>query len=313
MINVLPSVLPILLLISMGYYMQRKETIKQSTIDEIKRIVLNIALPSLLFLNFKDMELKIEYLTLTITVFLFFCVLYLIAEGLNKIKGFYSPLLPFLLPGFALGTLGIPLYVSVFGVENLSKYIILAIGHELFVWFILIVIIKMKHSGTGFSFKIIIDFIRNPFIIAITLGITLNITGLGIVFDENAILKGIGQFLEYLSTIVTPLILIVIGYGLKLNKQYIRESIKLLMIRIPLILIIGYIVKFVFLDRIIIGDRFFDYAWFTYLILPPTYAITLLIGDYSTKENADIASNVAVLGTIISIIIYIIFVLVISI
>ena len=96
---------------------------------------------------------------------------------------------------------------------------------------------------------------------------------------------------------------------MKLNKKYIKESGKILAIRMALILIIGYILKFVFIDRILVADKIFDYAWFTYLILPPSIAIALMIGSYSTEENKDIAANTVVLGTIVSIIVYVSFVL----
>lgn len=307
MIEIVPSILPIFLLIGMGFYMRKKEIIQESTVDEIQNIVLYVGLPALIFLSFKDMELQREHLTLTLIVFLFYCVVFLIGLAVNKIKRFSSPMLPFLIPCCALATLGIPLYVSVFGVENLPKYAILSVGHELFLWFVLMLVLQAQHSKTAFSTKMIKDFIKNPFILAVLFGIIFNVTGFNHVWGGNVIYQGIEKFLDHLGTFVTPLILIVIGYGLKLNKKYTGESIKILMVRIPLLLIVGYLVKMLFLDKMLIEDRFFDYAWFTFLILPPPYAMPLLIGKHSTEENTAIATNTIVLGTIVTIIIFVIF------
>jgi hypothetical protein len=312
MLEIIPSVLPILLLIGFGFFMHKKEIIGKSTADGLKKLAIDIGLPALLFISFMDMELKIEYLSLTIILFLFFCALFLIGIGLVKIKGLSIPSLPYLIPGFAVATLGIPLYLSLFGLENLSQYTILSVGHEIFFWFVLIAMLQMKQSGKGFSLQMVMDVIKNPFIIAVILGLILNITGLNIVLGENFIYKGIENFLEYLGNLVTPLILIVIGYDLKLDKRYIKDSFRILVIRIPLILILGYMVKILLLDRILTPDPYFDYAWFTYLILPPPFAMSLFIGRYSTEDNRNIATNTTVLATIISIIIYIIFALVIS-
>ena len=169
--------------------MQKKQTIKQDTIDEVKNIVLNIALPALLFLNYKNMDLAIEHLGLTVIIFLYFCLLYAIGVGVNKIKGISIPLLPFLMPGCAFGVLGIPLYATVFGIENLPTYSILGIGHEFFIWFFLLVALRMKYSEEKFSFDTIKDFIKNPFIIAVFLGMTLNITGFSKISGDRAIFR----------------------------------------------------------------------------------------------------------------------------
>ncbi|HHT51259.1 MAG TPA: malate permease [Eubacteriaceae bacterium] len=309
MLEILPNVMPVLLLIGLGYFFKAMGVIKSNNLDEIKKILLNISLPSLLFLNFKTMDLKLEYIGLTLIIFCFFALLFLLGQAINRIKPLYNPILPYLLPNFAFGTLGVPLFLSIFGIENLSNFTILSIGHEFFVWFVLIVLIKKKFSDEGFSINTLKEFIKNPFILAVVFGLLINITGFNRIISTNPILLGIEKFLESLSTILTPLILIIVGYDMKLNKKYIKESGKILAIRMALILIIGYILKFVFIDRILVADKIFDYAWFTYLILPPSIAIALMIGSYSTEENKDIAANTVVLGTIVNVIVYVSFVL----
>ena len=151
MLEILPNVMPVLLLIGLGYFFKAMGVIKSNNLDEIKKILLNISLPSLLFLNFKTMDLKLEYIGLTLIIFCFFALLFLLGQAINRIKPLYNPILPYLLPNFAFGTLGVPLFLSIFGIENLSNFTILSIGHEFFVWFVLIVLIKKKFSDEGFS------------------------------------------------------------------------------------------------------------------------------------------------------------------
>ena len=309
MLEILPNVLPVLLLIGLGYLLKVKRYIESNNLDDIKKIILNISLPSLLFLNFKSMDLRIEYFYLTLIIFSFFVILFFLGLVINKIKVLHSPILPYLIPGFAFGTLGVPLFLSVFGMDNLSKFIVLTIGHEFFLWFILIVLIKRKFAGEKFSIKTIESFIKSPFVLSVVLGLLINISGFNEIITNNPILLGFEKFLENLSVVLSPLILIIVGYDMKLNKRYIKESGKIVAIRTSLILIVGYILKFAFINKILIPDKIFNYAWFTYLILPPSFAIAVLIGNHSSKENKDIAANTVVLSTIVSIIVYVSFVL----
>ena len=51
------------------------------------------------------------------------------------------------------------------------------------------------------------------------LGITFNVIGLGIKIQNNPITSGLYATLKSLADLATPLILIIVGYGLKLNEN----------------------------------------------------------------------------------------------
>lgn len=214
-------------------------------------------------------------------------------------------------PGLSFGTMGIPLFIAVFGMEALPTFSVLNIGNELFIWFVLVILLKYHFSGERFSTSVFKDFIRSPFIIAVLSGLILNISGLRDIISQNILYNGLVSTLDLLGTIVSPLILIILGYDLQLNRTYIRESVKILVIRYAAMLLLGGLVKYLILDRFIHSDPLFDYAWFTYLILPPSNSVPLLFSNYSTEENASIATNVVVLSSILCILIYTGFVLII--
>ncbi|MBS4539007.1 malate permease [Clostridium sp. D2Q-11] len=306
--EIISKVIPIILLIALGYLMQYRNMVKSESIEEIKKGVINIALPPVLFLTFRDMTLKKEYFLVVLYTFILLIALYIIGILLNKIKYISHPLVPFVVTAFTFGLLGIPLYGSVFGIENLEKISILGIGHEFFIWFIFYTLMKIKFKGESFSLEVVKGFIKSPLILAIIFGLILNVTGYNILFKENSLLKGLDITLEYLSSMATPLILIIIGFGLKINKKYMKQSIKLTIIRIVTILVVGYAFKFILIDKIIVDDKLFDYAFFTLLILPPPYSLPIFVGEYANDEYRDIANNVVVLNTITCIVMYVSFV-----
>jgi|GEM_PF-4925638 len=59
--EIISKLIPILCLISLGKLIQKKQLMKQSSIDELKKFIINIALSAVLFIAFINMELKKEY------------------------------------------------------------------------------------------------------------------------------------------------------------------------------------------------------------------------------------------------------------
>jgi predicted permease len=289
--EIISKVIPIFLLIALGYIIKQKNLVKQESMDELKNGVINIALPALLFITFRDMTLKKEYFLVIFVVFILLIILYNIGNLLNRIKSISHPLVPFIVTSFTFGLLGIPLFSSVFGVENLEKILIFGVAHEFFIWFIFYTLLKMKFNNERFSIDTIKGFLNSPLIISIILGLLLNIMKVEKIFFENTLFMGVDITLNYLSSLATPIILIIIGFGLKINKIYIKQSMKL------------------FLIRIITNDPLFDYAYFTFLILPPPYSLSIFVDKYANGEYSEIANNVVVIHTIACITIFVLFVL----
>lgn len=313
MTDIAAKIIPILLLISLGCFFRYKNTFKQTTIDEVKKLVIDIAFSAVLFITFLNMELRKEYFLVSIIIFLMLTLFYFAGIILNMIKLIKHSLIPFFSSGFAFGFLGIPLFSTIFGVENLGKLSILGIGHEFFIWLLFYTLLKIKLGNQKFSVETGIQIFKSPVIISITLGIILNLTGLGTSIHYNPIAKGLYTTIEYLSNLSTPLILIIIGYGLRFNKKYMKQSVLFIMIRFIVILSIGYFTKIFVINKIVAPDLMFDYAYFTFLILPSPLTLPIFVGASSTQEYEELANNTVVLNTVVSIVIFIIFVLTINI
>lgn len=307
--EIVSKVIPIILLISLGRFLRYKNIFKQESIDEIKKFMINFVLPAVLFITFFNIEMKREYYLISIIIFILLNVFFIVGFALNKIKKISHPILPFTVTACTIAFLGLPLFASVFGEENLNKIAIIAVGHEFFIWLILYPYLSIKLGNKKISFNSIIGLFKTPTMISIIIGIALNVIGLNNITQTNQLLKGVYITIEYLSKISTPFILLIIGYGLKINQKYVKQSTIIMVIRIIITLGIGYAFKFLIINRIMQPDKLFDYAYFTFLILPPPLSLPLLVGLNSTVENEELANNTVVLNTLVTIIIYIIFVL----
>jgi malate permease and related proteins len=309
MTAVLLNAIPILLLISFGFLIKKKQWLLNSTVDEIKKGVINVALPAVLFQTFINMELKREYFGVMVLTFVLMLVFFSIGTLLNRIPSISHPLTPFMTSACTFGLLGIPLYGTVFGMENLGKISILGVGHEFFVWFVYYTIMEMQFCKRRFSVKMAKGFIKSPLILAILLGIFLNVTGYGKLFQINPLLKGIYNTIQSVGNLATPSILMIVGYGLKFEKSYMKHSARFVILRYSVILTAGYIFKYLFVNRLIGADSLFDYAYFTFMILPPPMSLSVFVGKYGTGEQQNIVNNTAVLCTVFSVAVFLIFII----
>ena len=308
MAAVLLNAIPILFLIFFGYLIQYKNWMLQSTVDEIKKGVTNVALPAVLFQTFINMNLKKEYIWVMVAIFVLMIIFLIIGELVNYIPTLNNPLNPFIISACTFGLLGIPLFGTVFGMENLDKISILGVGHEFFVWFVYVTYMEMKLTNKRFSVEMLKGFVKSPLILMIVLGIVFNIAGYGVLFRENPVLKGIYATIQYIGNLATPSILMIVGYGLKFNKAYMKKSSKLVILRYVIVFIIGYIFKICVIDFLIESDKLFNYAYFTFLVLPPPLSLSVFISKYGTEEQQDLINNTAVLSTVCSILLFLLFV-----
>lgn len=308
MTGVMTNVIPIILLILLGYIIRVKSLLKEETMHGIKKLVLDISLPAILFSTFLNMHFEKGYFLVIFISFAMLCTFFLLGFLINKIKPLYHPMNPFISSAFCFGLLGIPLFGTVFGVENLGKISILGVGNELFCWLVYYNTLEFRFNDKKFSIHIIKELFKSPLLISIFVGILFNLLGLANLFKSNALLIGVYTTIQYIANLGTPLILLIIGFTLKFNKEYTKKSIIFVISRTIVILSVGYLVKFLIIDRLISNDTLFNYAYFTFLILPLPFSLPIFASKHC-KEYEELVNNTVVLSTILCIIVFIVFIL----
>jgi predicted permease len=68
-IDIFNRVLPILILIGLGHWIRRSNFLSESTMEDLKKIAVNMALPAVLFLSFLYIELKLKYFVIFVVLF----------------------------------------------------------------------------------------------------------------------------------------------------------------------------------------------------------------------------------------------------
>jgi predicted permease len=310
MTALLEKLLPVILIITVGWFLRKKKIISGNTVNELKQLIVNIALPCTLFLSFSKTNLEARYLLIIVMVFALCMAMYGIGFLLkHKLpQTFGSIFTPWFMSGFEFGMIGIGLFAALFGTENLPLITLIGLGHEFFAWFVAIPYVQLQSSGRFSLAETLGRFIRTPVILGILGGLIANLTGiyafLHTVFWGNALL---GTMLT-ISNILVPLILMIVGYTLVIEKDNTSKVIKHITFRLIPILAIGSLVLFLIHQLAGAIDPLFNVAFYAFLILPPSYLVPVFVKD--NEEERHFFSQTVVYYTVVSFIGYVVLLLV---
>ncbi len=276
MLEALTRVLPILLLVGLGVLIRRRAFLSAATIDDLRRLIVTITLPATLFQAFLRVDLEARYAIIVACMFLACVGVLAAAPWLRRAAGIRATSMPNLVAGFEAGMLGIPLFVGVFGSDELYRFAIVEIGQELFVFFILVTVVVMRASGRRPPLaETVGTFLRHPVILAILAGIGGSLLGLGDVLDANPVGEALLTTVSLLAALTTPLIAIVLGYSTSLRLDALRDPARTLAVRLPIWIGLAVVFNVVVIDGLLGLDRLFQAAVMTMAILPPPFVVPL--------------------------------------
>lgn len=311
--DVLASVLPILLLIGLGMLLRRTSVLDEPTIAGLKRIIVSVSLPAVLFTTFLATSLRVEHLWLVVTVFAI-CVALLglgrlwlvVAERRGRTVSAYAP---FLFTGFELGMLGFALFTAVYGAEQLPALGVLALGHEVFIWFVYASLLRtVGHQRTSRA-ALWRELASSPVIIAIFAGLVLNFAGVGSWLRTSMAGGVLLATLDHLAKIIVPLVLIIIGYSSRLSWRGVRQALPLVATRLLIVVALALAVGELFFVGALGLDRSYATALMVLMVLPPPFIVPLFIPQ-QRRDDAQYATNVLSLYSLLSVLVFVGYVLV---
>jgi predicted permease len=277
-VDALARVVPVLLLFVLGALLRRRAVIRPETVDDLRSIVLYLALPSALFLTFLRTSLEARYLWIVVSVFGACVVLLVLGRWIGRAIGVPSPLLPALLVGFEAGMLGYAIFGATFGAKELYRFALVDIGQVVFVFFVLATYLTRGSSGESPSLRATAaSFVRTPVIIGIAAGMVGSIVGLGSFLDGSSIGKAALETLALVASLTTPLIAIVIGYGTRLSLGSIGRPLRTVAVRLAIWVALAIVFDIVVVDGLLHLDRLQQAAVMTMAVLPPPFVIPLFV------------------------------------
>ncbi len=306
-IRILNQVLPILFLISLGYWINRKNFLSETTIDELRKIVVNLALPAVIFISFLNIELKSSYFVIFAFTFLLCVFLFLLGQLIKKQFNIRYSYFPYLATGFEYGMLGLSLFGAAYGLEKIGFIAVADLGHEIFIWFVFMPMLLIKRDGVQNPKEIFKSFLSAPVVIAILASILFNVLGGQELLYQLPITGALMTTFEFLGHLTIPLILIIVGYGIKINRAGLKDALLVALIRLGILLPLALFLNVYLIHGLLHLEKLFEAALFTLLILPPPFIIPLYARSNLDIEEKQYINNTLTIHTIISVSIFIIY------
>ncbi len=301
---VISKLMPVILIIALGWVLRKFKFITDEGNAFLKKLIVNVGLPAVLFVSFLNMSMTMSLVFLIPGIFVLNALLLIFGKfAAHFVGGKYSP---FLFTGFEYGMFAIAVFTAAYGTSSTSYIAIIDLGHEIFIWFVFVTIL-LSVSGKKHTVKdTLFSFIKSPIILAITFGIIGNALNLGEFINSNPAAKGLLTTIEMLMSLTAPLILLSIGAGLSLSKSGINFAVKVTAIRMPVVLVLSYLIgKFVLKN--LLGLPFaYEAALFTLFIAPPPFIIPIFMPDTDLLERG-IINTTLTFYTIVSLILFVVY------
>lgn len=294
MVNVLSTILPVIIMLSIGCICRHFSLFTRDGIDALKKFVVNIALSAVLINAFATMEYSLANLLLALIMFALCIIAWFIGRLFIKVDAKSGKFIPFLVTGFEAGMLGYAFFTMLYGADYISEFAKLDLGQVLFVFTFYKIMLGIDGNEKIGAKRIAKEMFTSPTIISIIVGVIIGITGL---HNNAAISSVIDACTNFVSAPTSAVILFSIGYDLVFDKIPWLATCKAVacrfIIMIPARIILGIILNAMGMSHDTIN------ALNVMLILPPPFVISVFADD---NEQQTFISSTLTVSTIITII-----------
>jgi len=303
------NIIPILLLLALGFALRQIDFFGEAAIQKLFALVGQLLLPCVIFNSILHLDIRTEHLAISAVYFVMLVLILLVSALVFKLLRLKRKFFIFYTACFSFGTMGIPLFSTAFGAENMEYLVALGVGHELYFAIVFITAARIVLRGERFSGKIILKNLASPLFCMVITALILKFTGLKEIVESTVLGNSILITIEKIASITTVVTMLVVGYRIRFeNKAQIRESFLYAMFRLAAAFLIGYLVKWLVFDHIVVS-KYFDYAYFTLLSQFGSTVLLTMVGEHCGKEDTEVACNAFVINAIIGIVLYVGFVL----
>lgn len=265
------KIVPVLLMILIGFSCRKFKIISEEGINGLKILATDFMLPVLLFHTLAT-TVYTRQTALTIGVmFLHLCLAFVLGMIGRKRFPALGVFLPFIVSTFEGGMLGYPLYMVLFGEAQLSNIATLDIANTIFTFTIYLAFLTSQVNGS-FALK---DMARNVLhskvFWGVLLGIILGTTGVFNAFLNTAIGQTYDACQQMLTSAISAIILIVVGYGLSFQKSVLAQCMRGIFAR--MVISAALLCLTMFLLRPVMNAPEKIAALILYTFLPPTFVV----------------------------------------
>lgn len=231
-LSILQMVLPVLLVILLGYVSKQRQWFDASGLRGLKAVVGKITLPVVLFNAF----LTADY---TGTTALTFCVVF-VSLGASLLLGFlarrlnprYGKFMPFLMTGFEGGMLGYALFGLLYGASQTHIFAMADVGQTMFAYTVFMSTLQVVNGQKPSVGAVVKNMLTNPASVGMLLGIVLGAAGVGKWVAASAIGPLVSSLISFITAPTSVLILLMVGYELSFRRELMKPVMTTALLRL---------------------------------------------------------------------------------
>ena len=288
------KIIPVALVILLGHALRRTRLLGEGTVAELKRLIVRVTLPCLLFVAFSRVQAEARHLGLVAAMFGACVVAFLVGRALAGPLGFRERTFPTLLAGFEAGMMGYALFTSVYGQEQLYKVALVDLGQALFVYALMMPVLERLGQGKATGPARFLALARNPIIVAMAAGLLMRPLGLTGALTGWPVTNGLLEAMALVGGLTGPLVMLAVGYELRLDLSRVRRPALAIATRLAIWIPLGFLLVNVVARRWLGLDAGFAAALATVIILPPPFVIPIFLPEADRDELRFVMDALAV-------------------
>ncbi len=291
-LTILQIIAPIFAAVGLGIIARRREMLTAQEVRGLQQFVMKIGLPCVIFNSCLTADIGSESLTSMVLVIpsVLFGTLWAFRSRKQK---FPYHNLPQLFTAQETGMLGIPLFLILFGADQAYRMGVLDLAQAVTAY--PTIAILSAASETNPSAKSILkNVLTSPLLIMSTLGLGLNISGIGAWLEGIGLRSVITECTGFLAQPVSAMMIFAVGYNFSLTKDNRAVIFRLSAIHFLYFAAWGLLIQVVllFLPNV---DALTRWALVMYCTLPASYLAPTL---GRSQEDFTVASGVCSLLTL---------------
>lgn len=299
--GIVTTIVPVFLLIALGYFLKKRSILTAAGISSIKQLCVNIFLPVTAF----DTLIRGTFTKSSIILMISMVIMLFLLWGIGRL---YRPLfdekvrgyIPFIMTTFEGGMFGWALVSILVGPQNLFLIIPMDILNGIFGFTFVAINLKILAGSKMTSREVVKSIVTNPLIIAVVLGFIGNFLHLAQIIDKSPCALLYAKCVTFLTTPLSPLILMCIGSGIVFDAHVLFKGLKAVLLRYITVAAVSTVFLLVMYKTNSL-DKTLLLALLTYLSVPTSFLLPLYTDE---KESVEFTSSVLSLEIFISLLIF---------
>jgi len=299
-LSVIRMVLPVLVMIFIGYLMNRKGIITKEGLAGVKAFVSHVTLPAVLFNAFFTADYSKATLISFTLVYAALGLAMAIGFALKKIAAPFDKFMPMLVTGWEGGMLGYALFSLLYGASGTKVFALADIGQTVFAFSLFISVLQVMGGEKPKVKTLALNMLKNPASAAMLSGIALGAAGVYRRLSESSLFPVMESLIAFLGAPTSALILLVLGFELSFKKSLMKPVLRTVLLRLGIMAVLCAAATFI-LFRLIPYDKQLMAALLLGFSLPAPFIIPLFA---DVGEHGEYISTTLSVQALVSVALY---------